>query len=249
MQVQKGVGIQSFCFRGFSDNDAVATKLKQCGVSTIELCSVHVDFSNPDSFSGVIDAYRNAGVSIVSIGVNMLRGDEEAERHYFEFLKAAGAGFMSVTFDVASAPLCYRVAERLAEEYDVLLAIHNHGGRDWLGSAAMLGHVLATTSDRIGVCLDTAWALDSGEDPIALADRIGGRLYGVHFKDFVFGRDRKPEDVVVGTGNLDLPALAKIMEKHRFNGFAVIEYEGDVDDPVPALAECVAAVAATSIGK
>jgi inosose dehydratase len=119
---------------------------------------VHVDFSNTDSFSEVIKTYTDAGVSIVSIGVNGMKGDEETERLYFEFLKAADAKFMSVSFDVSSVPQSYRVAERLAEEYDVFLGIHNHGGRHWLGSTEMLRQVFAATNERIGFCIDTAWA-------------------------------------------------------------------------------------------
>jgi hypothetical protein len=48
----------------------------------------------------------------------------------------------------------------------------------------------------------------------------------------------------VGTGNLDLPQLLKNLEAVNFGGYAVLEYEGDVENPVPALKECVAAVRA-----
>lgn len=248
MHIVDGPGIQSFCFRGIKNNEEVARELTSCGVSTIELCGVHVDFSAPETFSDVIATYRNAGVSIVSIGVNGMKGDETVERNYFEFLKAADARYMSVTFDVTTVPQSYRVAERLAEEYDVKLAIHNHGGRHWLGSSEMLRSVFATTSDRIGLCLDTAWALDSREDPLAMVKEFGDRLYGVHFKDFVFARDRTPEDVIVGSGNLDLPGLAALLDTSGFEGYAVIEYEGDVDNPTPALTSCVQEIYRTSIG-
>ena len=67
-------------------------------------------------------------------------------------------------------------------------------------------------------------------------------LCGVHVKDFVFDRAARPEDVVVGTGNLDLPAFQQKLTEVGFTGPAILEYEGDVDDPVPALTECVAAI-------
>ena len=247
MTIHNGLGIQSFCFRDFKDNGVVAEKLKSCGVTTIELCGVHVDFADADSFADVIRAYQSAGVSIASIGVNGMKGDEEAERLYFEFIKAADAEFMSVSFDVSSVPESYRVAERLAEEYDVRLGIHNHGGRHWLGSAQMLKQVFATTNERIGFCIDTAWALDSREDPVKMAESFGDRLYGVHFKDFVFQPNGDPEDVIVGTGNLDLAGLVGVMEKADFDGYGFIEYEGDVENPVPALTECVQKIRETSI--
>jgi sugar phosphate isomerase/epimerase len=106
----------------------------------------------------------------------------------------------------------------------------------------MLRHVFKTTSPRIGLCLDTAWALDSGEDPVKMTREFGGRLYGLHVKDFVFDRAGKPEDVIVGTGNLDLSGLVEACREVDFNGYAVLEYEGDVENPVPAVRKCVEAV-------
>jgi inosose dehydratase len=91
--------------------------------------------------------------------------------------------------------------------------------------------------------------LDSRENPVAMAETFGDRLYGVHFKDFIFQRNRESEDVVVGTGNLDLPGLVGVMEKVDFDGYGVLEYEGDVDNPVPALADCITEINKTSIGK
>jgi len=206
------------------------------------LCSVHVNFADEGGFDRVISQYRQAGVGIVSLGVVGFANDEKKERLYFEFARRAGAKAISVNFPIAAVPQSLRTAEKLADEYDINLAIHNHGGRHWLGPAEVLRHVFATTSKRIGLCLDTAWALDSGENPIKMAEQFADRLYGVHLKDFVFDRARKPEDVVVGTGNLDLPKLLDALKKADFKGFAVIEYEGDVNDPAPAVGKCAAAV-------
>ena len=61
----------------------------------------------------------------------------------------------------------------------------------------------------------------------------------MHYKDFTFDKDAMWNDVVVGTGNLDLPAFVGALEKANFDGVAVIEYEADVESPVPALTQCV----------
>ena len=79
-------------------------------------------------------------------------------------------------------------------------------------------------------------------DPVAMARRFGNRLYGVHIKDLIFGHARVPEDVVAGTGNLDLRGLLETMQSVDFDGYVVLEYEGNVENPVPALTECVQAV-------
>ncbi len=239
MDIAKDLAIQSYCFRGFKDNVKVAEMVKECGATSIEVCGVHADFNDESTFDGVIKTYADAGVAIVSIGCENISDDEAAARKRFEFCKASGARYMSVGFSPATVPAAYRVAEELCDEYGVKLGIHNHGGRDWLGNSTMLRHTFGQTNDSIGLCLDTAWALDSREDPVKMADEFAARLYGLHFKDFVFDKARTPEDVVIGTGNLDLPGLMASLKSGGFDGYAVIEYEGDVDNPVPALTECV----------
>ena len=66
--------------------------------------------------------------------------------------------------------------------------------------------------------------------------------YSVHLKDFVFDKARKPEDVVVGEGNLDLNKTFTTLKNINFQGRLILEYEGDPADPIPALKQCVEAV-------
>ena len=233
------LAVQSYCFRNFPDNRKVIELIKECGLSAVELCGKHVDFSNPSGFDAVVSLYRDAGIRIVSIGVQGMADNEALERNYFEFVKAADAKVMSVDFAIGKVPAAYRTAEKLAAEYDIRLAIHNHGGRHWLGSGQMLNHVFNTTNERIGLCLDTAWAIDSGEDAVKTAERFAARLYALHFKDFLYSEHRQNEDVIIGTGILDLPALLGLLKARNFDGAGIIEYEGDADDPAPAVRECV----------
>ena len=125
-----------------------------------------------------------------------------------------------------------------------MLGIHNHGGYDWLGNATMLQHTLKNTGERIGLCIDSAWCLQSKEDPVKWAERFNSRLYGVHIKDFVFKPTGKHEDVVVGTGNLKLPEFMKLSLKAPKVVAVTLEYEGDIENPGPKLRECVEKIAA-----
>lgn len=236
------LSVQSYCFRGTKDNAAVAGMVKSCGLAAVEVSGVHADFKAPATFAGVVRTYREAGVAIVSAGVNTISGDEAKDRPLFEFTHAAGARCMSVNFNLDGLAASLAMAERLAAEYDVRLGIHNHGGRHWLGSSQALRWVFAQSGPRVGLCLDTAWALDSGEDPVKMIEEFGPRLHLLHLKDFVFDRARKPEDVVVGTGNLPLAAVAAALAKVGFAGEAVLEYEGDVANPVPSVSACVKAI-------
>ncbi|MEX0653244.1 MAG: sugar phosphate isomerase/epimerase family protein [Phycisphaeraceae bacterium] len=233
------LGVQSYCFRGFKENAKVAELVKEIGLSAIEICGVHADFNDPPSFDNVIKTYRDAGVDILAIGVQTFTGDTDKERQWFEFAKKAGAKYISAHFNPDTWEHAVKKTSKLCDEYGIQIALHNHGGYQWMGSSDMLSHIFKSTGKQIGLCMDTAWCLDAGEDPIKWAEKFGDRLYGLHIKDFIFHRNRKQEDVVVGTGNLDLPKLIEKCNAADFNGYAVLEYEGDVDNPVPALKKCV----------
>ncbi len=237
----KKLGAQSYCFRGFATNEKVIDCLRKCGLTSVELCGVHADLSDVSGFAKVVDLYDAAGISIVSIGVQSFCGDRQLEEKYFKCAQLAGAGHISVNFCVDRMTRAFRTAERLADKYDILLGIHNHGGHHWLGSRQMLRHVFANTSERIGLCLDTAWALAAREDPLEMAGEFASRLYGLHLKDFVFDRSGKPKDVVVGAGNIDLGCIVKVCRRAKNLRMAVLEYEGEVNNPVPAMKKCVAA--------
>lgn len=238
-------GVQSYCFRGFKDNARVASMVREIGVSAIEVCAVHADFSDPDAWKKTVDTYAAAGVSICSIGVQTLTGNEAAERPWFECVRAAGARHMSVHFNVDTFSKAIPMAAGLAEEYDIRLAIHCHGGYKFGGSADVMEHLLNLGGPRIGVGLDTAWCMQTGPrhgNPLQWVKRFAGRIYGVHFKDFVFEPDGQWRDMVIGEGNLDTAAFIKALQETGFDGFSVIEYEADVNDPVPALSRCVQAI-------
>jgi sugar phosphate isomerase/epimerase len=118
------------------------------------------------------------------------------------------------------------------------------------GSPDVIGHLMELGGPFIGLNLDTAWCMQVGPNrgqPIQWVERFSGRIHGVHFKDFTFNPDGSWNDVVVGTGNLDLPAFIAALDKDDFDGMAVIEYEADPENPMPALKECVQSMRA-SIG-
>jgi sugar phosphate isomerase/epimerase len=243
------LGIQSWSFREFKERPRLIAKLKECGLSRLELCGVHADFANPEGFSRDVAELKSAGIAIDCIGVQWFGDDEAKSRGWFELAKRAGVRVISADFPFDPGLKPFHAASKLADEYGIPLAIHNHGGRHWLGNAQTLDAIFANTSERIGLCLDTAWAIDAGEDPVALASRYAKRLYAVHIKDFTFDRVGKETDVVVGTGTLDLPALAKALDAAPDLRSCALEYEGEPENPSPAIIKCVAAVRAVAPAK
>jgi sugar phosphate isomerase/epimerase len=163
-------------------------------------------------------------------------------------MRCAGTKVMAVNFEPDTFDQASKVTQKLAEEYDVWCGIHNHGGSHWLGNSEILTHIFKNSGPRLGLFLDTAWALAALQNPLEMVKKFGERLYGIHLKDFVFDRNGKPEDVIVGTGGLDLPAFVRAVEA-GFQGSCTLEYEAEPENPLPALQKCAAAIREVKLQK
>jgi sugar phosphate isomerase/epimerase len=244
MSKAQDFGVQSYCFRKFKSNPDVAQKVREIGLDKIELCGSHADFNKPSAFKEVVKIYADAGVSVISLGVQTFTG-QPSERDWFECAALAGAKHISAHFKVDSFTTAVPAAQKLSDEFGIRIGIHCHGGYMFGGSPDVLEHLIKLGSPQIGLCIDTAWCLQIGPGqgkPVEWAKKYAGKIYGIHFKDFVFGRDGQWTDVVVGEGNLDLPAFVRELDAGGFDGMAVIEYEADPENPVPALKNCVQAM-------
>ena len=235
-------GVQSFCFRHCQDNAEVAQMVKQIGLSKIEVCDVHADFTDLDGWKKIVDTYQAEGVDVVSIGVQTFRG-EPVEEKWLDSARAAGAEHVSAHFTVDTFREAVPLTAKRAADRGLKIGVHCHGGYMFGGQPDVLAHLLELGGEAVGVNLDTAWCMQIGPKhgkPVEwVKDRFPGRVYGVHYKDFVFDPNGKWNDVIVGQGNLDLPALIGALDETGFDGMAVIEYEADVENPVPALKRCV----------
>jgi sugar phosphate isomerase/epimerase len=237
-------GVQSYCFREFKDNAEVAKKVREIGLDKLEICGVHADFNKPSAFKDVVKTYADNGVKIISLGVETFTGKDH-ERNAFECAALAGAKHISVHFQVDTFQDAIKKTQKLSDEFGIKIGIHCHGGYQFGGSPDVLDYLIKLGSPQIGLNIDTAWCLQIGPwrgKPVEWVEQFAGHIYGIHFKDFIFERNSQWVDTVVGEGNLDLPAFLKALEKANFDGMAVIEYEADPQNPVPALKNCVQAM-------
>ncbi|MEI8196458.1 MAG: sugar phosphate isomerase/epimerase [Phycisphaerae bacterium] len=232
------LAIQSWCFRGVKDQPSVIRNLLACGVKNLEMCGYHINPTADADYSADLKLYEQAGIKFTCYGVEGFGADEARARKVFDFAKRCGIATLAVDLQ----PGGLETVEKLTKEYGIRVGIHNHGRRHHLGSPIVLEELFKKASPNVGLVLDTAWMLDSGYDPVEMAQKFRDRLYGVHVKDFIFDRAGKPEDVVVGTGNLKLDDLLKFLITTNWSGSFTLEYEGDVNNPVPKLTECVKAI-------
>ena len=244
MQRRFEVGVQSYSFRHFLDNEVVARKVRALGLRQLELCAVHADFSRPETLGEISAIYARAGVSIVSLGVQTFKG-KAAEERWFHSAQAVGAKHISAHFEIGSFAAAIPQVRAWCRQYSIKVGIHCHGGYHFCGAPDVLAHLIKLGEGEFGLVLDTAWAMQIGPthgNPVDWVRRFAGHITGLHLKDFVFNRDGSWTEVVVGDGNLKIRDFYAALNEAAFEGFSVLEYEGDPQDPSPALGRGLAAL-------
>jgi sugar phosphate isomerase/epimerase len=154
------------------------------GVTQIEFIKAHFDPNGPKEESLRKKAIlAQKGLVAYSFGVNQTSTDKEKNRELFEFAKLMGMKVIIVEpKDMAE----WDNLEQLVKEYDIKLAIHNHGTGTVYGDPATVKKILASRDRRIGVCLDVGWVTAAGFDAAAVFRDYGAdRVFDMHFKDKV----------------------------------------------------------------
>ncbi len=164
------------------------------------------------------------GLTCYTFGVNNTSLDKEQNRKLFEFAKLIGAKLIIVEPQNLAE---WDNLEQLVQEYDIKLAIHNHGKGSMYGDPATVQAVLAKRDKRIGVCLDVGWITAAGFDAAKIFTAYGDRVYDIHFKDKKVekGADGKDAiiDVALGTGSADYAGLFAAIKASGWSGVMAIE--------------------------
>jgi sugar phosphate isomerase/epimerase len=176
-----------------------------------------------------------------------LGSDEPAARSTFEFAKEMGV--QSIVSEPPANAL--DLLEKLCDEYQINLAIHNHPKRankpeyeNWRPE-----NVLAQCqgrSKRVGACCDTGHWVRSGLKPVDCLQVMEGRIISIHLKDV--GEWGKPaaRDVPLGTGLADYAAVLAELKRQGFRGVMSLEYEHDSPQLMQEVAECLSFVEETA---
>ncbi len=232
------MGVQSYCFRNFKTLDELIAKLKELNLAHVEIWPeghLPVD-TPPDQIAAAVEKIKAAGMSIDACGVVKIENDEAKARKIFEYAKALGVLAISASPD----PSALKMVDKLAGEYGIPVAIHNHGPEDPIfGSMEQVRTAMLQTSNKIGFCMDCGHFYRAGVDPMLALDEFGNRVYGIHLKDLMPNAEGKWEDVVVGTGKINLKALLDKLQEIGFKGYLSLEYESDPENPVPSMLKCL----------
>ncbi len=263
------LGTQAYSFRIFTFEEAL-NKADSIGLKYIQgfpnqkigagiegTMDYHMSASKRDS---VLQLLKNKGISIVSYGV-VSPNTEGDWKQLFEFVK--GMGFKQ--FASEPDPKFMQLVSKLADEYGVNVAIHNHPRPSRYWHPDTLIKYTTGFSKRIGACADIGHWVRSGLDPVKMMKKLKGRIFELHMKDLhekpsaeytafqmsrpapgqggqAQGANRPqppagPHDVPWGTGVSNIKAILVELKRQKFKGPIFAEYEYNWMNNAPEIAQ------------
>jgi len=228
------LAVASYTFRKF-DLAKTLDMTRRLGFKFIALKDYHLPLdSTPETIAEVVADVKKAGLELYGGGVIYMNSEAEVNQA-FDYAKAAG---MKVIIGVPKPELLPQVNEK-ARQYDVKVAIHNHGPGDKLyPTPDSVYEKIKGLDRRLGLCNDIGHTMRAGVDPSESAERLADRLLDVHMKD-VSAANAKGKTVEIGRGVIDIPKFLRALVKVGYAGKVAFEYEKDADDPMPGLAESI----------
>jgi sugar phosphate isomerase/epimerase len=226
------LGVASYSLRELTRADAIAA-ITALDTRYVSIKSFHLPYENTaEQLAAGRREFQDAGLEIVGGGVITLQQEDDDDiRSYFEYARDSGMPLMVIAPTRATMP---RI-ERFVREYDIKVAIHNHGPEDqhFPGPRDALP-VIQDMDPRVGLCVDLGHTTRTGVDIVESLAQAGDRVLDVHVKDLHDLMDRDSQ-CVVGEGAMPIPAIFKQLVSMGYSGYVNLEYEIDASDPLPGM--------------
>jgi sugar phosphate isomerase/epimerase len=232
------IGIQSYSLRKFPVEEAIR-HVQGLQLHNLEFFSGHFPLNaTDDQIQQMLATLRTNQIQLRAHGVNGFTADHQANRAIFEFAKKAGIRNITANPEADS----FDSLDRLVDEYDIRICIHNHGPRALYDTLDDVTTAVHRRHKNIGACIDTGHTLRSNEDPIQWVKSLGPRVFALHLKD-VAQKTAQTHDVVIGTAHLRLVDLFKSLQDAGFpeDGSISLEYESNPDNPIDDIKQCLGA--------
>lgn len=222
-------GMETYTYRHSFKKDVAATldTIKTLGITELE--------SGPTPNGMAPEAYRRLlderGLKCVSIGVGYDEIVKDPEKVVGQ-AKALGAKYVMVAWiphkkeftlaDAQKAAADFNRVGKVLQENGITFCYHIHGYEFQPYQNGTLFDYLAANTDPkyVSFEMDMLWAFHGGQDPAKLLLKYGKRWKLMHLKDLrkgvegnLTGNTPTENDVVLGTGQLDVPAILKAAKK------------------------------------
>lgn len=242
-------GMVSFTYRKSFQKDVALTldTIKRLGITNMEFSNLFG--RTADDIKKLLD---ERGMKCTSFGVSY--GDlVDKTTEVATNAKALGASFVRVAWIPHDSAFTIELAKKavddfnkagmlLKEQYGIEFCYHNHGYEfQPYEQGTFFDYIVSHTDPEfVSFELDILWAFHPGADPAALLTKYGPRFKLMHVKDLkkgvkgdFTGSTSQENDVAVGTGQLNIPAIMKAARKSAIVHYYIEDESSSVNTQVP----------------
>jgi sugar phosphate isomerase/epimerase len=243
------IGMVSYTYRHSFQKDVAKT------LDTIQSLGIlDMEFSNlfgktAQEIRTLLDE-RNMKCSSFGVSYDdLINKTEEVARN----AKTLGASYVRVAWIPHTAPFTLEVVRKAAEDFNragkilkeehgLTFCYHNHGYefRPYENGTFFDYLVAQTNPAYVSFEMDILWVFHPGQDPAKLLNKYGKRFKLMHLKDLrkgvagdFSGQTPVENDVALGTGQLDLPAILKAAQKAGIEHYYIEDESPSVASQVP----------------
>jgi sugar phosphate isomerase/epimerase len=242
------LGIESYTFRKSFPMDIVKTldTIQQLGFTEYE----------GGSYGMPADAFKklcsDRGIKIISTGADYgeLVKSPEAVAHT---AKSLGAKYVMCAWiphsnsgftleNAKNAVEVFNKAGRILRDSGITFCYHAHGYEfQPYQNGTLLDYLIKNTNPKdVSFEMDILWVQFGGGDPVTLLKKYGNRWKLMHLKDLKKGTKKdlsggtsQENDVVLGTGEINIPDILKEAKKVGIKHYFIEDESNQVDEQVP----------------
>jgi inosose dehydratase len=228
------IGMAGYTFREFTVEQSIEM-MKRVGVSNLSLKDFHMPMdSTQEQINTVIGKYKSSGINVYTVGVIYMKTQDSVDQA-FEYARMAGVKMIVGAPNYELLPY----VEKKIKSYDFRLAIHNHGPDNPLypNPKDIWDHI-KDLDPRIGICIDIGHTTRDGQNPSSDILKYRSRIYDIHIKDV----DKASKDgvtVEMGRGIINIPEFVETLRTIKYTGSCSLEFEKDMKDSLPGIAESI----------
>jgi sugar phosphate isomerase/epimerase len=204
--------------------------LKQMKVKYVNIKDFHLPMNvSPEEIRAGRKEFEDAGFIIEGGGnITFSKDDEQDIRKNFEYAKLAGMPIIVCAPTHATLPKM----EKYAKEYNIKIAVHNHGPEDkHFPTPQSVLDVVKNMDPRMGLCIDCGHTSRTGVDVVESIKVAGPRLHSMHVKDLADAKVKESQ-CDVGDGVLPIVGIFKQLHRMNYTGGVMLEYEINENDPM-----------------
>lgn len=226
------LGVASYSLREFQRGLAIKM-IKELKTPYVSVKEMHLPYrAAPEELDRGRKEFEKAGLKIMSGGNNSIQKPDDADvKFYFEYARMCGMPMLVIAPTRQTMP----IIEKYVREYNIKVALHNHGPEDkHFPTPKSVLDVVKDMDPRCGLCMDVGHTARTGADPVEWVSRAGARLLDMHIKDLK-STTEKGSQCDVGEGAINIPALFRELKKAGYTGCVNLEYEINGENPLPGM--------------